>query len=223
MRKSKAGALKTREELDALARGGLVYRSVGGSIFQPRGTDTVPAMLTPGEFVLRKAAVDRIGLSTLTAMNNGDTAAVYKARGGGVGYNRSMNRNRISGFRRGGMVGRGDVSYASSQGNNSVLQLDPSNIQSVLNEFNANFGLNIDNMIANLGTFAEAATSLATSITNGMDVRIVMSGDLSTAVKLDGDQTEHLKNAIADSILPQIADNVASTIENKIRELKDNP
>jgi hypothetical protein len=222
--------LKPSEELRrlpdhevGLARGGLVYRSVGGSIFEPRGTDTVPAMLTPGEFVVRKAAVDRIGMRALTAMNNGDTSAVYKATGGGVGYNKSLNRNRIAGFHRGGMAGKGNTSYASSQGNGGGLQLDPSSIQSVLNEFNANFGSHIDNMIANLGTFAEAATSLATTITNGMDVRIVMSGNLTTAVKLDGDQTEHLKNAIADSILPKIAENVAGTIEDKIRQLKDNP
>ena len=222
--------LSSNQDLDNMApadhhsRGGLIYRSLGGTIFKPRGTDTVPAMLTPGEFVLRKSAVDRIGLNTLTAMNNGDTSAVYKARGGGVGYKRSMNRNRISGFHRGGMVGRGDVSYASqAQASGAVLQLDPANIQAVLTEFNANFGSHIDNMIGNLSTFAEAATSLASTIAGGMDVRIVMSGDLTTAVKLDGDQTEHLKNAIADSILPQIAENVAGTIENKIRELKDNP
>jgi hypothetical protein len=214
---------QSQGEMDTLARGGLVYRSVGGSIFRPRGTDTVPAMLTPGEFVVRKAAVDRIGMNALTAINNGDTSAVYKATGGGVGYNKSLNRNRIAGFRRGGMVGGQGTSYANSQGNGAVLQIDPSSIQSVLNEFNANFGNHIDNMIANLGTFAEAATSLATTITNGMDVRIVMSGDLATAVRLDGDQTEHLKNAIADSILPQIAENVAGTIEDKIRQLKDNP
>lgn len=222
--------LSSNQDLDNMApadhnsRGGLIYRSLGGSIFKPRGTDTVPAMLTPGEFVLRKSAVDRIGMSALTAMNSGDTSAVYKAKGGGVGYKRSMNRNRISGFHRGGMVGRGDVSYASqAQASGAVLQLDPANIQAVLNEFNANFGSHIDNMIGNLSTFAEAATNLASSIAGGMDVRIVMSGDLTTAVKLDGDQTEHLKNAIADSILPQIAENVAGTIENKIRELKDNP
>jgi hypothetical protein len=217
---------QTQQELDDLttsSRGGLVYRSVGGSIFKPRGTDTVPAMLTPGEFVVRKAAVDRIGMRALTAMNSGDASAVYKATGGSVGYNKSLNRNRIAGFRRGGMIGRGNTSYASSQGNGEVLQIDPSSIQSVLNEFNANFGSHIDNMIVNLGTFAEAATSLATTITKGMDVRIVMSGNLTTAVKLDGDQTEHLKNAIADSILPKIAENVAGTIEDKIRQLKDNP
>jgi hypothetical protein len=43
---------------------------------QPRAeegnTDTVPAMLTPGEFVIRKDAVDEIGIDKLHALNNID-------------------------------------------------------------------------------------------------------------------------------------------------------
>ena len=64
------------------ANGGLVYRAGGGTIFKPRGTDTVPAMLTPGEFVIRKSAVDKIGVGALTALNNGNANTVYKASGG---------------------------------------------------------------------------------------------------------------------------------------------
>jgi hypothetical protein len=53
------------------ASGGMVLPNgykVGGGIY---GTDTVPAMLTPGEFVIRKAAVDSIGIDKLNAMNSG--------------------------------------------------------------------------------------------------------------------------------------------------------
>ena len=61
------------------------------------GTDTVPAMLTPGEFVIKKSAVDRIGASTLAKING-------YANGGLVGgststsvgdsvYNYSVNVN----------------------------------------------------------------------------------------------------------------------------------
>ena len=45
-----------------------VYKSRGG--FIPRGTDTVPAMLTPGEFVIKKEAVQKYGVDTLTSMNS---------------------------------------------------------------------------------------------------------------------------------------------------------
>ena len=43
------------------------YFSGGG--FSPRGTDTVPAMLTPGEFVMSKGAVNKFGTSTMMKMN----------------------------------------------------------------------------------------------------------------------------------------------------------
>jgi hypothetical protein len=39
------------------------------------GTDTVPAMLTPGEFVMSRPAVQSIGLDTLNAMNSGKVQA----------------------------------------------------------------------------------------------------------------------------------------------------
>jgi len=61
------------------ARGGLVYRASGGSIFKPKGTDTIPAMLTPGEFVMQKSAVDKYGVGTMSAMNQG---VVYASTGG---------------------------------------------------------------------------------------------------------------------------------------------
>ena len=43
--------------------------AAGGSIFAPRGTDTVPAMLTPGEFVINRASAERIGYGNLEGMN----------------------------------------------------------------------------------------------------------------------------------------------------------
>ena len=44
----------------------------GGGIY---GTDTVPAMLTPGEFVIKKSAVDQIGSSKLNALNSGNVGS----------------------------------------------------------------------------------------------------------------------------------------------------
>jgi TP901 family phage tail tape measure protein len=58
------------EDQRAMARGGMVYASRG--IFVPRGTDTIPAMLTPGEFVVNRGAVQRgNNLQILKAMNSG--------------------------------------------------------------------------------------------------------------------------------------------------------
>ena len=46
-----------------------IRRAAGGTIFQPQGTDTVPAMLTPGEFVINRASAQRIGYGNLESMN----------------------------------------------------------------------------------------------------------------------------------------------------------
>jgi outer membrane lipoprotein SlyB len=46
-------------------------RMSNGGIFQPKGTDTVPAMLTPGEFVIRKYAVEKYGVDKMRAINSG--------------------------------------------------------------------------------------------------------------------------------------------------------
>ena len=49
-------------------KGGLIHAQKG--LFRPRGTDTVPAMLSPGEFVLNKTATKQL-LSQLVPMNYG--------------------------------------------------------------------------------------------------------------------------------------------------------
>lgn len=54
--------------------GGIIpeYHSKGfpvGVNWQPKGTDTVPTMLTPGEYVLRKKAVDSLGTNFLNNLN----------------------------------------------------------------------------------------------------------------------------------------------------------
>jgi hypothetical protein len=68
----------TPDALVALSSGGLVPKRYSASGFSI-GTDTVPAMLTPGEFVMSKYAVDTHGINTMKSLNNGQSAggAVY--------------------------------------------------------------------------------------------------------------------------------------------------
>jgi hypothetical protein len=63
------------------SKGGLIeplYKAMGGMIpyFMDggfaKGTDTVPAMLTPGEFIMSKYAVDSYGLDNMRKINNGE-------------------------------------------------------------------------------------------------------------------------------------------------------
>lgn len=60
----------------------------GGSIFKPRGTDTVPAMLTPGEFVVQKSSVDKYGTGMMKSINagtfSGGGIVNYLANGGAL-------------------------------------------------------------------------------------------------------------------------------------------
>ena len=54
------------------AAGGTVYANQGALVnFKPKGTDTVPAMLTPGEFVVRKSSVDKYGTGMMKSINAG--------------------------------------------------------------------------------------------------------------------------------------------------------
>lgn len=50
------------------AKGGAVYMADGG----PMGTDTVPAWLTPGEYVVKKSVVDQLGTEFFDNLNNLD-------------------------------------------------------------------------------------------------------------------------------------------------------
>jgi len=59
--------------------------ATGGTIPGTGGQDSVPALLTPGEFVMRKSAVDRIGAQNLRRMNQGVPAdyGMHKFAAGG--------------------------------------------------------------------------------------------------------------------------------------------
>lgn len=69
------------------ATGQPYLRNTGGPIPGPNvNRDVVPAMLTPGEFVLRKEAVKKIGLNALSSMNTTGTLPGFR-QGGPVGPN----------------------------------------------------------------------------------------------------------------------------------------
>jgi hypothetical protein len=67
---------------------GVQYHSSGGvhgmHPGSPKGTDTTPAWLTPGEFVMQKSAVQSFGLPFMNALNNQQTPK-YLAMGGSTG------------------------------------------------------------------------------------------------------------------------------------------
>ena len=71
-RKSQQQAQKEEDKkAKQMSTGGVVYASTGTLVnYQPRGTDTVPAMLTPGEFVVNRSSTQK-HLPLLRAINSG--------------------------------------------------------------------------------------------------------------------------------------------------------
>ena len=79
------GTLNKLKKMGFMSSGGMVpkYFASGG---MSRGTDTIPAMLTPGEFVMSRYAVDTHGTDKMKAINSGASLgdSVYN-------YNLSVN------------------------------------------------------------------------------------------------------------------------------------
>jgi hypothetical protein len=122
VKNAKMEKIRQRQEQDAIdsfANGGMVKAAGGGLMINGQitggynmggmvqkfanggyamGTDTVPAMLTPGEFVIKKSAVDRIGPSAL---------------------------NKINGYAEGGLVGGSSVAaVGDSVYNNNAYEIN---------------------------------------------------------------------------------------------------
>ena len=68
-----------------LHNGGPVYLAEGGNLFKPRGTDTVPAMLTPGEYVHRKEAVSLFGQEFMDKVNSLDVKGALTSLSSRIG------------------------------------------------------------------------------------------------------------------------------------------
>lgn len=75
------------------AMGGLIYRSGGGGVpWKRRGTDTVPAMLTPGEYVHNRRAVDMFGIDFMRKVNNLDMKGAMNELMHRAGHMANINR-----------------------------------------------------------------------------------------------------------------------------------
>ena len=89
--RGKGSEISPRKKVEAF-KAKAIKKAAGGSIFAPKGTDTVPAMLTPGEFVVNKKSAQSFGYGNLKKINKyakGGVAATgnvqYLAGGSGGG------------------------------------------------------------------------------------------------------------------------------------------
>lgn len=78
-----------------ISRQGVLYRSGGGSIFKPRGVDTIPAMLTQGEYVHKKQAVDYFGVDFMRKVNNMDVRGAMQSLLTKAGSGTNIGRQSI--------------------------------------------------------------------------------------------------------------------------------
>ena len=152
-----------------------MYASNG--VFVPRGSDTVPAMLTPGEFVVRREAVQRgNNLRMLRAMNSGASSA-----GGADGYYHKGGKVR----KRGGSVGLNpevvnQLASSLTQFNTSmaanIKALQDLKFQIKLDTTNVNVNLNGTSFLAQLkdGLKEELLAEVSRNIKN---MNFTMAGD----------------------------------------------
>ena len=68
-------------------RGRVMYRAKGGTIpiFKPKGSDRVPAMLTPGEYVQNRRAVSHFGVDFMRHINHLDLEGALRSISGRAG------------------------------------------------------------------------------------------------------------------------------------------
>jgi hypothetical protein len=142
-----------RDQLNQLIRP--KYLASGGQAmvnYQPRGTDTVPAMLTPGEFVVNRQSTAK-HLPLLRAINNG--SADGAAYGNGVSYARSGGIiNPIYRFDGGTSV------MGAVQSMGKAMGFDTSGISSVFNNFITSFNTETNNFGSLINNLAKVFPAL---------------------------------------------------------------
>lgn len=92
----------TNPRNESRSRGGeTAPLATGGFLFAPIGTDTIPAMLTPGEYVQRRAAVEHFGRQFMERINNLDLRGAL----------RSISMNYATPYATGGFVRNDNRNY----------------------------------------------------------------------------------------------------------------
>jgi hypothetical protein len=132
---------------------------------------------------------------------------------------KSLNRGTVPGFRRGGLIGSGNVRYRQNgstgpESGGGGLSIDASGLQGVLTEFSANFQTQLDNMITAFSNVGSSINNLASALSQGMTITHNFSGDLSLAFSIQNQ--DQLKNAIADAIQPKIQEIITGELDRRL-------
>ena len=155
------------------------------------GMDTIPAMLTPGEFVMSREAVAKHG----------------------VGYMKNLNMGKATGFRRGGVVGTGNVQYKANGGSvdgGGGMMIDPSLLSEALNGFSAAFSEQMTTITGAMSGIADKLQGIAESF-GSLSMSHTFAGELSMNVNISN--KDAIIAAVSDGLLPMIANQIQAQID----------
>lgn len=173
---------------------GMGYYSAGGTVAGPGGVDKVPAMLTAGEFVMNKRAVQQHG----------------------VGYMQSLNRGgNVKRFNKGGLVG--GVNYLEDGGtakSGGGFSFNFGGIQSIFDSFSGDFKGGLDNIITAFSSFGGIVGSLVSALSAGMNIVHQFSGDMTLAFNIQNGDV--LKNQIAEAITPKLKEIITRELDARL-------
>jgi len=117
------------EEPQKFNKGGLVSEpqkfNKGGKVRGQGDKDTVPAMLTPGEFVMSKGAVQQYGIDTMESMN---------AAAGGTNVPVLMPNKKRKGYNDGGLASNNKQPLVVKEDDNTISKEDKEWILSEVNK-----------------------------------------------------------------------------------------
>jgi hypothetical protein len=193
-RNPKTGRLKILDSIDRktkkLSNGGVVYASNGALISaRNMGTDSVPAMLTPGEFVVNKnAASSHMGLlqsinrskggSVNYLANGGFVAPRYYSAGAAVGPTGTVKQNNNGGVSNGG---------SGSSFNEEIL----ADFKSQFTEAVSTLGSYIDSFSQSASAFGGASETINSSVSrfgetaSNIPAELNITGSLSTNMNVN--------------------------------------
>ena len=168
--------------------------NAGGSA----GGDTVPAMLTPGEFIMSNSAVQKHG----------------------VGFMKHLNRGHIPGFRRGGLIGTGNVQYKQNGGGiidqikgmfqGAGLEINPDKIASAFSTFNTDLVGNLDTFINKFSGFGESINQLVSGI---QAMNWTHTHTIKGMIELNGLDTKVVSKEITDAFQAEITKQINAALD----------
>jgi len=172
------------------------------------GGDTVPAMLTPGEFVMNKGVVDKYG----------------------VGFMRNLNKGKVQGFNKGGIVqyksdgdilrpNTGQFTSLSNDAVGSSIDDTAGKLKGVFGSFVDNISSTFDNLISPLNGVVQSLNQIAQSFGNFTMQHTV---NVEGLINVGGLNVETLKNELSSSIGEMVASEVAKVMDNQNKTFKSN-